>query len=103
MSLKLELLPNIFKLCYYNRIFRFLYLNRKTIFSKTFSYFLHLISAFTKIFVFNDGHIIDCEKKSSRGDEFPMELHCFQKHLLSTNFYENRKFFHGKRTWKTLG
>ena len=36
-------------------------LNRKTIFSKKYSYFLRLLFAFTKIFVFNDDQITEGE------------------------------------------
>ena len=44
--------------------FPFPVLNRKTIFSKKFSYFLRLLFAFAKIFVFNDGQITEGEKSS---------------------------------------
>ena len=50
-SWKTKLLPNISKLRCCNRIFRFLYLNRKTISSKEFSYFLRLLFAFSKIYL----------------------------------------------------
>ena len=42
--------------------FPFLALNRKTIFSEKYSYFLRLLFAFTMIFVFNDGQITEGEK-----------------------------------------
>ena len=43
--------------------FPFPVLNRKSIFwKKKKSYFLRLLFAFTKIFVFNDGQITECEK-----------------------------------------
>ena len=42
--------------------FLFPVLNRKTIFSKKFSYFLRLLFAFTKIFVFTDDQITEGEK-----------------------------------------
>ena len=88
--------------------FPFPVLNRKTIFWKKKSYFLRLLFAFTKSFVFNDGQITECEKKSSWGDESPMGLHCLKKHLLLTNFHWQQKrevnnFFDGKRIWKTRG
>ena len=35
---------------------------KKIFFSKKFSYFLHLLFAFTKIFVFNDSQITEDEK-----------------------------------------
>ena len=67
--------------------FLFPILNRKTIFwKKKQSNLLRLLFAFTKIFVFNDGQITECEKQSSRGDESPMGFHCLKKHVLSTNF-----------------
>ena len=49
------------------------FLNTKKPFfqQKKNSYFQHLIFAFTKIFVFNDGEITKGEKLSSRGNEFP--------------------------------
>ena len=53
---------NISKLCCYNRIFRFLYEIDKLLFSKNFSYFLDLLIAFTKIFVFHDGQIIEVDE-----------------------------------------
>ena len=42
--------------------FLFPVLNRKLLSSKNFSYFLDLLFAFTKIFVFNDGQITEGEK-----------------------------------------
>ena len=42
--------------------FLFPVLNRKTMFSKKISYFLRLLFAFTKTFVFNDGQISKGEK-----------------------------------------
>ena len=87
--------------------FPFLVFKQENYFFKSNSYFLHLIFAWTKVFVFIDGHTTEGEKSSSRGYESPMGVHCFRKHVLSTCFYENRKkskeFFHGKRKWKTLG
>ena len=69
---------------------------------------MRLLFAFTKIFVFNDGQITECEKQSSRGDESPMGLHCLKKHVLSTNFHwqqkrEVKNFFDAKRIWQTRG
>ena len=48
--------------------------NRKTIFSKKKkkTYFLRLLSAFKKIFGFNNGQITEGEKQSSWGDESRM-------------------------------
>ena len=71
--------------------FLFPVLNRKTIFSKKFSYFLRLLFAFTKIFVFTDDQITEGEKWPSWGDESPVGLHYFNKHVLLTNFHGNRK------------
>ena len=48
---------------------------------------MRLLFPFTKIFVFNEGQIIECEKSFSRRDETPMGLHYLKKHLLSTNFH----------------
>ena len=42
--------------------FPFPELNRQTTFFKKFSYFLHLLFAFTKVFVFNDFEITEGEK-----------------------------------------
>ena len=42
--------------------FPFPVLNRKNYFLKEKTYFLRLLFAFTKIFVFNDGQISECEK-----------------------------------------
>ena len=42
--------------------FPFPVLNWKTIFRKKNSHFLRLLFAFTKIFVFNDSQITECEK-----------------------------------------
>ena len=66
-------------------------LNRQTNFSKKFSHFLRLLFSFTKIFVFNDGQITESKKQSFRGNESPMRLYCFKKHVLLTNFYANKK------------
>ena len=83
-------------------------MKQKNYFLKKKSYFLRLLFAFTKIFVFNDGQITECEKQSSRGDESPMGLHCLKKHVLSTNFRWQQirrvnNFFDRKRIWKTRG
>ena len=71
--------------------FPFLVFKQENYFFKSNSYFLHLIFAWTKVFVFIDGHTTEGEKSSSRGDESPMGVHCFRKHVLSKYFYENRK------------
>ena len=57
----------------YNHIFRFLYETEKLFFQKKKkTYFLRLLSAFKKIFGFNNGQITEGEKQSSWGDESRM-------------------------------
>ena len=66
--------------------FPFPVIKKKTTFPKKInSNFLHLLLAFTKIFVFNDGQITKGRKSL---DEMS-ELHCFK--TLSTNFHVSRK------------
>ena len=43
---------------------------------------MRLLLVFSKVFVFHDGQITEGEKKSSRGDESRMGLHCFKKHVI---------------------
>ena len=66
---------------------------------------MHFTLAFTKVFVFNDGQITKGQKKSCRGDEFQMGLHCFKKHAFNKFSWEQKrrvkKFFDDKKTWKT--
>ena len=63
MNLKLQAKKQIYYLTSLNYVviivFPILVLNRKTIFSKEFSNFLHLLLAFTKIFVLNDAQFTD--------------------------------------------
>ena len=53
--------------------FPFPALNRKTIFSKKKSYFLRLLFAFTKIFVFNDGQITEEIMEDTRKNSWKIQ------------------------------
>ena len=69
--------------------FPFPVLNRKTIFSIKFSYFLRLLFLFTKIFVSNDGQITKGEKfvlkeMNPQWDYIVSKNTCFQKIFMGT-------------------
>ena len=73
--------------------FPFLALNRKTIFSEKYSYFLRLLFAFTMIFVFNDGQITEGEKSRNSvkirnsGIFYIINIMNFSKFAQEINFY----------------
>ena len=69
--------------------FPFPALNRKTIFSKKNSYFLRLLFAFTKIFVFNDGKLTNLrnnllEEKKPEWACFVSKNTCLQQIFMGT-------------------
>ena len=65
-------------------------------------YFLRLLLAFTNIFLFNDGLKLSKVRNNLLEKMNQMGLHCFRKHVLSTNFHGNRKEEQRdcKRIWK---
>ena len=63
----------------------FIFFIKKTIaFKKKFIFFAFTVFFSTKTFAFNDSQKWEI---SSQGNESPIGLHCFKKHVLSTNFH----------------
>ena len=75
--------------------FLFPVLNRKTIFSKTYSYFLSLLFAFTYIFVFNDSKITKdnlFEEMNTKWDCIFSKNTCFQQIFMGTEKKSKKVF-----------
>ena len=91
MNLNLRAEKQNYCLISLNYAFPFPALNRKTIFyfKKKKSYFLRLRSAFTKIFVFNNGQITECysnllEEMNHKWDCIVSKNTCFQQIFVGT-------------------
>ena len=64
---------------------------QKKIYIFIYIYFLRLLLAFTNIFLFNDGLKLSKVRNNLLEKMNQMGLHCFRKHVLSTNFHGTEK------------